>query len=290
MKTKNILFIITFLFSFAVPYNIFSNNTTFPENEAGIAAYVKLDGVNSENNQTILTKINNFLANNGSVEDTGEASHILGTLEIEIKEKSDSENVIFSISPQIYADASGWLVAYFPNDVPASKMIRWNGYTPENGLKSNVLEKAIDRTAQSIDKTYSAPKYYHFQYPDANRMTVITSTVYNPEREDGVEYPEDNFSVTIPEGTVYEASYSIYYSRKLASGQSCNHTLKVNENIIHEKQTDAWCRGDNFIYDTFGSFFTPGNQHLVTFNGKGGARPTSLRMGAASVFLYGENE
>ncbi|GEM_PF-1213217 len=296
MRSKAFFFITSFLF-FTLPFfsvhsgfNGGGDDPTFPEEDAGITSYTKLENVDSENNQEILTKINDFLANSGTVEETESGKYVMGTLKIEMKNENDE--VIFGIYPHIYADANGWLAAYFPKDVPASKIIQWNDYSPEEGLSPDVLREAVTKTAEHLEKDYDKPRYYHFAHPGANRLTVVTDTVYNPEREDG-EFAKTNFSVTFPEKGIKEASYSIYYSRELGSVQQCTTELLVGEKVVHDKSS-SWCRGDEFVYSPFeknGDIpFSPGNQHTVTFKARGGTDSTDVRFGVGSVFVYSEDE
>ncbi len=93
-------------------------------------------------------------------------------------------------------------MAYYLKTGEASRIMQWKkwNYAPVV-IDTTTLKDAIDIMAANIGVTYltSTPiKYYGFEFPEANKLTLIAETG-----------PSDRFSVTIP-GTLYEASYSVY--------------------------------------------------------------------------------
>lgn len=283
MTTKPKLFTLLFFVIFFVPFLVFAESpSTFPEEEAGIAIYTKLNEINEENNLEKITEAVAFLTENGEMI-TNEETHIIGKLPVEIKVVGTDEDVVVNIlQPFIYLDLSGWIVVYFSNEDPASKIINWNNYSPEN-LEKTVLEEALEIFADELDFTFSNVKYYHFQYPEATRMAVIIDTVYNPDPGQ-----TNSFSVTVPEN-IYDASYSVYYSNKLPDHQRCILSLTVDQNIIHQRGVDDWCQGWAFDYDFYEiETFTPNIPHYVVFDGIGGSSSTKIRIGAGTVLVYGD--
>jgi hypothetical protein len=285
MKTKNIVFLFVLFIINTIPLYIFADSpSTFPEEDAGIAVYAKLNGMDETNNVEKLTEAVAFLEENGEME-ISEETYIIGRIPIEMKIPSTLENELSVVThnPYVYIDLNGWIVVYFEKEEPVSKIINWNDYSPES-LNQSVLEEALDVVAGGINLNYSDPKYYHFQYPEATRMSVIIDTVYNPDEENA-----NNFSVTIPEN-IYDASYSLYYSRQLPSTNACIVSLEVDGETIYERGADRWCRGEAFDYGFYSlDTFSPNIPHSVVFDGRGGSLSTQIRTGAGTVLIYGDS-
>ncbi len=261
-----------------IPFSSFGESTTtFPEEEAGMSAYTKTDDINENNNVTKITEAVAYFESLGSgmlIE--GEITHAIGKIPIKI----EVEGYSFNLYPYIYVDIEGWIVAYFRKEDPTSKIVQWTGYSP-GSLSTNILEEAMNKITTEFGLTYSFLNYYHFQYPEANRMTLVVDTV------NSLENPTNNFSVTIP-GTIYESSYSLYYEKKLVSSEYCPVDLIVDSNIIHRKEKNAsnwsWCQGQDFTYEFYPTdTFEVDKPHSVVFKDSAGKR---IRMGAASIFLY----
>jgi hypothetical protein len=270
--------IIIFSILFFIPFSSFGESTTtFPEEEAGMSAYTKTDDINEDNNVTKITEAVAYFESLGSnmlIE--GENTHAIGKIPIKI----EIEGYSFNLYPYIYIDIEGWIVAYFGKEDPSSKIVQWTDYSP-GSLSTNILEEAVNKASTDLNLTYSSLSYYHFQYPEANRMTVVVDTV------NSLENPTNNFSITIP-GTIYESSYSLYYAKKLVSSEYCPIDLTVDGNIVHKKENMssgwAWCQGQDFTYDFYPiEIFETDKPHSVVFKDPAGKR---IRMGAASIFLY----
>ncbi len=291
MKNTRFIFFAAFLFLF-FPSVIFAS--TFPVEDAGISAYVKLDGSGVD----ILNKIHWTLLES---EKRGEGTHVIGKTEVEMMIESldgEDKEYLFSLYPYIYADLEGWLVAYFPKDKPASKIVQWNNYSPKN-LKPSVLEEAIDQVIEEVNKgeefylSYSDnPKHYHFQHQEANRLTVIINTVDNTKREPGDGKIMNNFSVTVP-GEIKESSYSVYYSRIIGGSDACSFLLSADGEEVYRAISSTRCRENvnnrEFIYRTYdeeGFSFVPWHQHSVVFKGAAGRESLEMRLGAATVLIY----
>ncbi len=287
MKRKNVFYFINIIILFTVFFPHITSASTFPENDAGISAYVKLSGMDESNNVVKLVEALAFIESEMEEENIqeGEKTHIIGRIPIEIKVTNkvggEPDVHLFNIYPYIYLDLDGWLVAYLEKDVPASRIIQWTGYSPENGLETTVLEEAIEKVITEINLDYSTLKYYHFQHKDAGAMTVVIDTVYGSDTI-------NNFAATVPD-TIQEASYSVYYSRKLPDGASCSISLKVysDSNSKFTREKTRWCGGEEFEYGFYplGDVFSPGIPYsVVTKDEYESAR--EMRMGGATVFLY----
>jgi hypothetical protein len=259
------------------PFLVFSSETTFPEEEAGISAYTSTEDINAENNVAKINEAVAFFESLGSgmlIEN--KSTHAIGKIPIKI----EIEDYSFSVYPYVYIDTEGWIVAYFHKDDPSSKIIQWTNYSP-SGISSSTLEDALKEITTELDLSYSSVNYYHFQYKEANRMTVVIDSITS------LESSTNNFSITIP-GTVYESSYSLYYAKKIVSNEYCPIELIVDGNTIHEKKDMPtgwdWCQGKEFTYDFYPSeTFTTEKPHSVVLKDSAGKR---VRQGAGTVILY----
>jgi hypothetical protein len=274
---KNTLIAIFLLF---VPF-IFISASTFPEDEAGISAYVKLDSVNTE----MLNKAYNFMEDEGMTKGSSDV-HVLGGIPVKIiidDANSEGEDYHLSnIGVYIYLDLDGWLVAYLLKGEPSSKIVQWSDYAP-GSMEPNVLEEAIEIISSEIGSSYSgSPDYYHFEYSEANRMSIIVDTVHSLEGS----WENTNFSVTTP-GAVKEASYSIYFSKPKA----CWWILSLNGETVDEERQgteETICeKGSGFAYDFYSlDDFLSNAPNSVVFNGKVVPSAYSMRLGAATALIY----
>lgn len=161
--------------------------TTFPADEAGIAAYVSVGSS---------VDLNKTYAAYEDVIDTS-STHIIGTVRI--------LNLIGDSVPLVYVGADGWVIAYYPEAEPASRIMQWINYSAPY-INTTTLADAISKMATALGVDYESIKgdikYYDFRYPEAILMTMIVETA---------GFSEDSFNLTIPEMfTLYNASYSHY--------------------------------------------------------------------------------
>ena len=266
VKVKHLILISVFLVALCLI--VFSakltkaQETTFPVEEAGIAAYVKLDSVKKED----LTKA---WYSYHSREKNAE-TYVIGT--IEIVNQSPRGGQWFNY-PHIYIGRDGWMVAYYLKDEEASQIIQWEDYTP-GVMGTTTLQDAIDFMADSIGVTYSGEiKYYDFEFPEANKMTLVAETFI-----DG----SNCFSLTIP-GTLYEASFSAFMEDSQTADICFNWPLiiSVDEVKIFESETSCSFRNYYGYYDS--NQLQVNIPHFICVEkrqtgGKGG--------GAATVLIY----
>ena len=160
----------------------------FPADKAGISAYLKLDrAIDLEKVATLMYR----------VEDVSN-THIIGTVQI--------PNFGGDVFPHLYADTSGWVVAYFLFNEPASLIMQWSGTdldNPQVVIKTTVLEEVIRKVTDLLAILYEPPQYYHFRYPEANAITIFVRTAATPGSQ--VAY------VKVPSTCkLFEASYYHY--------------------------------------------------------------------------------
>ena len=188
-----------------------TDGTTFPVDDAGIAAYVKV----SESIDLHAT-MNNLLP------------HIADVIEVNttyfIVNVTNDDNQI----THLYVGADGWVIPYYLGTENVSKVVRWNitssqDPTPQNVSSMTTLEEVISKTCAAIGVDYetvkSDIKFYDFEHPDANRMMIVV---------DMIRSGSNSFYMAIPsEVTVKESSYSHYFY-----GGRGHYRIIVNETVI----------------------------------------------------------
>jgi len=208
VKVKHLILISVFLVALCLI--VFSakltkaQEITFPVDEAGIAAYVKLDSDPEEMIQ-VLTEALPYYSEKEVPRIT--SNYVIGMVEVE---NGMLRLVPHYSYPHLYIGLDGWMVAYYLKDEEASQIMQWKDYTP-GAITTTTLKDAIDfmvnmiNSNDDINVTYSGDvKYYDFKFPDANKMTLIAETA------SAYAGGSNSFSLTIP-GTLQESSYSVYY-------------------------------------------------------------------------------
>jgi len=152
--------------------------SSFLKQEAGIAAYVKVDQV---------IEIAQLRAAFEVVEQL-EDTYLTG--QINIPELNENWQ------PHLFVTRDGWIVAYHTRYEPTSIMLTTWITRADTMLTGTTLELAIRETLRSAGISPSGimekVKYHHFQYPTADRIMLI--------REDEQHGNRDDFYLTIPVG------------------------------------------------------------------------------------------
>ena len=223
-----------------------TDGTTFPVDDAGIAAYVQVS-----ESIDLHTTMNNLLP------------HIHDTIKVNptyfIVNVTNDDNQI----THLYVGADGWVIPYYLMTENVSKVVRWNitsshDPTPENVSSMTTLEEVIFKTCAAIGVDYetikSDIKFYDFEHPDANRMMIVVDMVSG--------YGSNSFYMAIPsEVTVKESSYSYYTDpagwcrfsiaingASIQSYYTCNSVLTYNnyDLPIDQKNTIRIGIGDGY--------------------------------------------
>ena len=192
-----------------------TDGTTFPVDDAGIAAYVKVsDSIELKDVLDIYPY--------GHVEVLNE-TYVIGTVQ-----NADG------IWTHLYIGADGWVIPYYLNTEHASRIVRWNKSspydpTPENVTAMNTLEEIISRVCPYLGVDYETIKpeikYYDFEYPSATDMRVIV---------DIAQGGGDSFKLWIPSEfieSVNECSWSHYgdgWSYLYLDGSDISATGAIN--------------------------------------------------------------
>ena len=263
-----------------------TGGNAFPEDEAGISAYVNTSQtIDLDKLKTIFTE----------VEEVGD-NYIIGITPI--------PDFGGDIDVHVYADTDGWIVAYFTKDEPAAKIMQWGKDTDVNNpqiteITTTTLEDAIIKAADAAGILWSVRdiKYYDFEYPNANGMTLFVRT----RATDGTNITQVEIPATY---TLYEASYYhyIYYRDYNYGGYYgqwyWDSKLKVDETTISDAVTslppyrttgEKWWRA----FDSYGGWITTGTLHKIEISYEGieispGTRPIEDigSAGVATVLIY----
>jgi len=242
--------------------------TTFPVDDAGIVAYVRVGSS---------VDLDKTYAAYKDVVDTS-ATHIIGTVRI--------PNLIGDSVPLVYVGADGWVIAYYPEAEPASRIMQWINYSAPY-INTTTLADAISKMATALGVDYESIKgdikYYDFRYPEATLMTMIVETASCS----GFGFPSsaNSFNLTIPETiTLYHASYSHYYS---VSG-SCSVVLDVDGTVISSYKGPS-SNGVTYGYYNITRDFEKDVPHKVKISVSTYAHAfgyTIINSGASTVLIY----
>lgn len=160
----------------------------FPKEAAGISAYIKLERpIDLDKVAKIFDRVKDVSKN-----------HIIGTVPI--------RSFVGTFYPHLYADAAGWIVAYFLSSEPASLIMQWSGDS-DNPVPTirTTLEEAIKAALAAIEMGARSGEvqYFNFKYPEAEGMVILIRMLPTPGSK--VTY------VKIPGNyTLYEVSYFHY--------------------------------------------------------------------------------
>ncbi|MCX9083996.1 MAG: hypothetical protein OIN87_04255 [Candidatus Methanoperedens sp.] len=215
----------------------------FASSEAGIAAYVNV-GMSIDLDQAAGTY--------RGIEDRT-STYIIGI--VDVPNANDYE------MPHVYTTSDGWVMAYYPKEKPRALIMPWGQFdknTPDiSQLSNSRLEEAIAKVSGVNGIEYSTikpnTKYYDFQYPDANRLTMIARS----SAIDGVQ----SFRFRVPtEITLYDTSWE-YYSYGSEQNGRCsrqnslfkldgNELIGTNGSFNHNSRSDGGNGLDERYYGT----------------------------------------
>jgi len=235
-----------------------TTSTTFPVDEAGIAAYVKVDNIEDFDLDALAEAYH-------TVEKQGE-SYVIGKVRV--------PNYVAFNYPNVYVGMDGWIVAYYLKTEEASRIMQWDGYVA-GSINTTTLRDALDIISQESGLTYSTTsiKYYDFEFPEANKMTLVA--------EEGT----NNFYITVP-GTLYEASYNVSLRARCGGGSRFQYLrLKLDEALISESAGGGgWSYWQPFSsYGYYGlSIFVTNITHQVVFHSASCGNSASY----ATVLIY----
>ncbi|RCV63856.1 hypothetical protein C5S53_11955 [Methanophagales archaeon] len=204
--------------------------TTFLEEEAGISAYVNVgQEIDLEKAETAFKSI-----------ETANETYIIGQIALD---GYNSE----SVAPHAYVHKDGWIVTYYINNEPVGKIVQWYGHD-WGAITTTTLADTIRKVCDAITFDYYTIeddiKYYDFEYPNANRMMMITEMTKS----------SDQFNLTIPtECQLYEASW-LHYAYHYYSDYSAKAKITDEDYFPVCIFNEFTGKGTHYRYGTF----TPG--------------------------------
>jgi len=254
---------------------LISREAAFPEGEAGLAAYINTgQAVDLEKLKSIFS----------TVDEVGD-NYILGVVQI--------PDWGGDMAIHLYADTDGWIVSYLKKDEPVSMVMQWGTSDADNPtigvIKSTTLEDALYKAgdAAGVGIVSNAIKYYHFGFPNANRMMIIVKV----QATDG----SSSLQIEIPANYVlfdsayyhYECFYSWYDNgHDWERHHWTTSTLKIDGSAISNAATRdvghnawGWWRG----MDRYKSAMSPGSLHTLEISHSGHSSGSS---GVATVLIY----
>jgi len=213
-----------------------SSETTFLEEEAGLSIYVDIGrSIDLEVAKTVYRTLEKETAN-----------YTVGS--IALPDLPESEDV------HCFVHKDGWIVAYYLEAEPIGKIIDW-AYWSGGTLTKNKLQVGLEQMGNALGASVTGAKYYHFQYPYANKCMLIIETL--------VVGGEDSFNITIPiEFTVYERSWS-HYAEYTYHGTYPSY-LKIDGNTINTITADDQTKYGQLTV----AQLSPGMVHTVSVSGK----------------------
>lgn len=225
----------------------------FPENEAGISAYVNANqGIDLGKARTLFK---------GVEADTG--SYIVGTVEL----PGHTEEMW----PHVYIDKNGWILAYYPKTEPTSRIMQWYGYQRDVITTTTLRDTLIQicqKLAIGLSNLDADMHYYHFQHPEATKILIAVDTTSGT----------DTFKFTVPSGiTLYDTAWSHYG----AGVTSSTYSKRWSKSLIDGAGLYSGGYGTYIVCGSVeGQYLTPGTPHTVYIGcGSGWA-------GIAIIFVY----
>lgn len=173
--------------------------SAFPKEVAGISAYVKVDQQINVTDPTVLDAFLNRPTQLGK-------NYVIGVVRVDNNGKAVDVN--------LYADSSGWIVAYFDKNTPIAAIINWKSDINETILHS-AIQKFCTYAGINYDKIKKDIKLYHFAKPNADKILIFANYIYGPASV-GIEkrtyiFVPNSYSVNVyGKPDLLEISYSLF--------------------------------------------------------------------------------
>ena len=232
------------------------SGTTFLEQEAGMSIYINV-------NSSISVPVAKTAFRTVEKET---ASYIVGSVPL-------SESSSASEDGHCFVHKDGWIVVYYLEIEPVSKIVDWSYYSG-GSLAKNKLQIALERVGNIIGVAVTGAQYYDFQYPLANKYMLTIKT------QNGAG--ESSFNIKIPvEITVYEQSYSHYAQHADSFDLS---RLKIDGNVISEIGMLAY----DAPYTQYGKLtqLSSGVFHSILISGEADGHPDHYLYHACIALVY----
>ncbi len=183
----------------------------FLESEAGISAYGQIAVVDLATIKPVFKNI-----------EKETSQYIIGSVALAGYPESDDVHV--------YADISGWIIAYYRYQELAAKIVDWIQYRA-NGTLGTKLEDAVALLAAQMGQNLPPITYYDFRYPNANKIMVVIDEELNAAT--------DTFYLTLPSSGYFfygrEWSFGLYRP----GGSNSSGNLKIDGQVLTSFTTAA---------------------------------------------------
>ncbi len=249
---------------FAVPAR-----AAFPADQAGLAAYVKLDGVTQAN-------FNNALSNFFDYAEPSGDTYMIGVKGYSANNNYSGGKINNQIDIHFYLGVDGWLAAYLSKDDPVAKIVNWgDGAELDDTLLRVALEDAIAKIGGATTQTI---QYYDFSSPASLKMTLVKeSSPVNAKDARGNSVNYNEFSA-MTQGSMNRFSWSV-----AAVGTSCGGwAFPINLSIDGSSIGGGGC--SSFTYGNYSPvIFNDQKSHIV----KIGKTDYFVAANGVFVFIYG---
>lgn len=172
----------------------------------------------------------------------------------------------------LYINSEGFIMAFYTDRDPVSRIITWNG---DKTIFSK-LATAISNIGNSlkININFNNLRYYHYKYPNANRMLTVTQSV--GESVVSGTYSYGNLQFNIPSSaTIYEVSYSFYL----------NDVNNMVANVAIDTSSVASMKKNGVTYGFYNGYIPRDTDHLL-----GIMSGMYAQSGVAMIIIYKDDE
>lgn len=213
-----------------------ATTTTFLQQEAGICVYINA----SQPLNLIVAKSKlRIIEYNTSI-------YVVGSIAIPT---NPSGELPATEDAHCFVHKDGWIVVYYRNSEPISKIIDWSWWSGGQLTGSmNKLEAGLEKMGTALGLTLTSvragAKYYDFKYPSASKFLIVIKTQTNAGTS--------SFNIKLPGNfTFYDESWSHYVQN---TGNPWPSDLKIDGNSIdtmYYAGTDYGELGTSLVQDTF---------------------------------------
>lgn len=244
----------------------------FPSEEAGIAAYVKLQSINQATFDQARQNLFDYVESCGDTYMIGVKGYSATGEYI----KGVAQN---KIDVRLYLGANGWLAAYLKKDEAASRIVNWRDGAL---LQETLLKIALEDAMAKINVLPAGEAQYHdFANPGALKMTMVKESIAPNETDASGIVSSKNFSVLI-QGTFKKLSWAMK-----SIGGYCTMGTGIKPasfSVDNDSIVSGGC--SEFTYSDYtGTIFNDQKSHIVRV-GKNQEQPYADVAGVF-VFIYG---
>ena len=231
-----------------------TDSTTFPVNEAGIAAYAKLN----------LSGFADFNKVREVVFDSIESAS--STYTIGTKKYPVDDRGVDLVNLHTYLGADGWLVVYLLKDEESARIVNWRSDAP---LSETMLKYAIDQAvANSGIQLSTGLQYYDFYQPLVKKMTLAKESIAAASGK-----LTNDFAAYVP-GDLHEASWALK-SDNGVSGTTAHIT--IDDNFV------GGIQGGGYNYGSYAStMFESRKSYTISLH----RRDDTNQASAVTLLLY----